>query len=258
MIPKIIHYTWFSNEPLSADIQACIDSWQQHMPNYTIMKRDLESIADIDNIFMREAIAKRKWAFAADFVRLHAIYHYGGIYLDTDMKILRSLDPMLRHRAFIGREHSFHLIEHRTEHFLTSHCFGAEPRHPYIKRCLDYYEGRRFVTGTCPDLPVSLTLDMTLMPYIQSEIAKQWGYSPSTLRDELQELPDGLTVYPSECFDPQPPGPDSYGQHLALGSWRESRIVRPKDDWRYKIEWRVVAVLRAILSAMGYEVIKKN
>lgn len=258
MIPKIIHYTWFSNEPLSPEIQACIDSWKKHMPDYTIVKWDMDKIAGIDNIFMREAIAKRKWAFAADFVRLYAVYHQGGIYLDTDMMMLRPLDPMLEHRAFIGRENSFHLMEHRTEHFLTSHCFGAEPGHPFVKRCLDYYEGRRFVTGTCPDLPVSLTLDMTLMPYIQSEIAKQWGYNPSTLKDVRQDLPDGLTVYPSRYFDPQPAGPDSYGRHLALGSWRESRISRPPVDWRYKIEWRVVAIFRSILARMGYVIIKKN
>lgn len=254
MIPKIIHYTWFSSEPLSADMQACVDSWREHMPDYTLMKWDMESIADIDNIFMREAIAKRKWAFAADFVRLYAVYRHGGIYLDTDMKISRPLDPLLHHRAFIGREHTFHLVEHRTEHFLSSHCFGAEPRHPFIKRCLDYYEGRRFVTGTCPDLPVSLTLDMTPMPYIQSEIAKQWGYSPSTLRNVLQQLPDGLTVYPSEYFDPQSPVAESYGQHLALGSWRESRMARPKVDWRYRME----CAFRVILARLGYEMIKKN
>lgn len=258
MIPKIIHYTWFSNEPLSAEIQACIDSWHKHMPDYTIMKWDMESIAGIDNIFMREAIAKRKWAFAADFVRLYAVYRHGGIYLDTDMMILRPLDPLLGHRAFIGREYAFHLMEHRTEHFLSSHCFGAEPRHPFVKRCLDYYEGRRFVTGTCPDLPVSLTLNMTLMPYIQSEIAKQWGYSPSSLRNVRQDLPDGLTVYPSEYFDPKHPGPESFGQHLALGSWREGSITQPKADWRYKIERQVVAIFRSILAKMGYEVIKKN
>lgn len=258
MIPKIIHYTWFSNEPLSAEIQACIDSWHKHMPDYTIMKWDMESIAGIDNIFMREAIAKRKWAFAADFVRLYAVYHHGGIYLDTDMKILRPLDPLLGHRAFIGRENAFHLMEHRTEHFLSSHCFGAEPRHPFVKRCLDYYEGRRFVTGTCPDLPVSLTLNMTLMPYIQSEIAKQWGYNPSSLRNVRQDLPDGLTVYPSGYFDPGQPGPESFGQHLALGSWRESRITHPKVDWRHKIERQIVAIFRSILAGMGYEVIKKN
>lgn len=258
MIPKIIHYTWFSNDPFTPEIQSCMDSWAALLPGYTFIRWDMERIAGIDNIFMREAIGKRKWAFAADFVRLFAVYHQGGIYLDTDMKLTRSLDPLLERRAFIGRESSFHLMEHRTEHFLTSHCFGAERGHPYIRRCLEYYEGRRFITGTCPDLPVSLRLDMTLLPYIQSEIAKQWGYNPSTFKDVRQNLSDGLTVYPSECFDPQCATPESYGRHLALGSWRESRISRPPVDWRYKIEWRVVALLSSILARMGYAVIKKN
>lgn len=258
MIPKIIHYTWFSNEEMPPEIQACVDSWRRYMPDYTLVKWDMNSIAGIDNIFMREAIAKRKWAFAADLVRLYAVYHQGGIYLDTDMELTRSLDPLREHRAFIGREHTFHFNDHRTEHFLTSHCFGAEPHHPFIKRCLDYYEGRRFVTGTCPDIPVSLRLDMTMLPYIQSEIAKQWGYNPSTKRNRQQNLPDGLTVYPDTYFDPERLTPDSYGRHLALGSWRESRQSRPHMDWRYRLERAVVAILSPVLRRLGYAVIKKN
>ena len=258
MIPKIIHYTWFSNEPMPAEIQACVDSWQRYMPDYTLVKWDMDSIAGIDNIFMREAIGKRKWAFAADLVRLFAVYNQGGIYLDTDMELTRSLDPLLSHRAFIGREHIFHIDNYRTEHYLTSHCFGAEPRHPFIKRCLDYYEGRRFVTGTCPDIPVSLRLDMTMLPYIQSEIAKQWGYNPSTGRNTIQNLPDGLTVYPDTYFDPEKITPDSYGRHLALGSWREITQAKPRTDWRYRLERAIVAVLSPVLNRLGYAVIKKN
>ena len=99
---------------------------------------------------------------------------------------------------------------------------------------------------------------MTMLPYIQSEIAKQWGYNPSTQRNTLQTLPDGLTVYPDSYFDPDRLTPDSYGRHLALGSWRETRQGRPRTDWRYRLERIVVAILSPMLRRLGYAVIKKN
>lgn len=260
MIPRKIHYTWFSNDDMPPHIQACIDSWQRNMPGWEFVKWDMEAIAGINNIFMREAIARRKWAFAADVVRLYAVYRQGGIYLDTDMEIVRPMDPLLTHRAFIGREHAMHIEDQRTEHHLTAHCFGAEPGHPFIGRCLEYYEGRRFVTGTCPDLPLNLRLDMRPMSSILSEIARQWGYSPSALRaGETQHLPDGLTVYPSAYFDPAGRlSPESYGRHMALGSWRDTQRPLNARGWRQALGGAVAGALKGLLHRLGYEIIKKN
>lgn len=260
MIPRKIHYTWFSNETMPPHIQACIDSWRQHMPHWELVKWDMDAIADINNIFMREAIAKRKWAFAADVVRLYAVYREGGVYLDTDMEIVRPMDDLLTNRAFIGREHAMHIEDQRTEHHLTAHCFGAEAQHPFIGRCLEYYEGRRFVTGTCPDLPLSLRLDMKPMANILSEIGRQWGYSPSALREGvIQHLPDGLTVYPAEYFDPgKHLTPLSYGRHMALGSWRDTQRPQSAGGWRNALGNAVADTLTGLLHRLGYEVIRKN
>jgi mannosyltransferase OCH1-like enzyme len=85
MIPKIIHYTWFSDEPYPTNINECIESWKKHMPEYEFVLWDSNKIVDINNLFMQQALLEKKWAFASDFVRLYAVYNYGGIYIDTEV-----------------------------------------------------------------------------------------------------------------------------------------------------------------------------
>jgi hypothetical protein len=87
MIPKIIHYVWLGNAPLPEDMQECMDSWKKWMPEYQLMRWDDEAIRDIDSVFVREALAERKWAFASDVIRLYVIHKYGGIYMDTDVMV---------------------------------------------------------------------------------------------------------------------------------------------------------------------------
>ena len=107
MIPKIIHYTWLSGDPYPAKIKSCIDSWSRILPDYELKLWDMESIKNIDSVFLKEALAAHKWAYAADFVRLYAIYNEGGIYLDTDVKVFKSFDPLLSCKAFILATISF-------------------------------------------------------------------------------------------------------------------------------------------------------
>ena len=77
MIPKKIHYCWFSNEPFPEQVQQCIASWKQYMPDWEYVLWNYDRIKDIDSIWLKECLAAKKWAFAADFVRLWAVYHDG-------------------------------------------------------------------------------------------------------------------------------------------------------------------------------------
>lgn len=253
MIPRIIHYTWFSGEEFPTKIRRCIDSWHEHLPDWELRIWDMTAIERIDSAFLREAIAARKWAYAADYVRLYAVYHHGGVYLDTDAMLLRPLDEFLKQRAFIGKENSIHFTgSSLPSQYLTAHCFGAEPKHPFIKRCLDYFAGRHFVTSNDESLPQPLRFNFVLLPFIQSEIARQMGYDPRPLAQQLQILDDGLAVYPTEYFDVAHDNKYGVVKHLALGSWRADQPQNPTYDLKYKLTWRFLAPFKWVLRKFNY------
>ena len=104
MIPKIIHYCWFGGNPLSDLAQKCIDSWKKYCPDYEIKEWN-ESNFDLNSCdYVREAYQAKKWAFVTDYVRLYAMVTEGGIYMDTDVEVIRPLDSFLSNRAFSGFE----------------------------------------------------------------------------------------------------------------------------------------------------------
>ena len=256
MIPKIIHYTWFSGEAFPSNIQRCIDSWKKLLPDYELRLWDMEAIKDIDSVFLKEALAERKWAYAADFVRLYAIYHEGGIYLDTDVLVFKPFNQLLDHKAFIGKENSIHFEGGFSAQYLSSHCFGAEKENPFIKRCLDYYDDRHFITSSHMDMPQSLKYNLVLLPYIQAEIARQFGYEWRPKQQNVQKCESGLFIYPSMYFDPQNVSKQSFCKHLALGSWRADKQDEPIYNLRYKIEWRIIRLFKMFLEKVGYATIK--
>lgn len=256
MIPKIIHYTWFSGEPFPEKIQNCINSWKKHLPDYELRLWDMSAIRLIDSVYMREALAEKKWAYVADYVRLYVIYNEGGIYLDTDVFVYKSFDMLLNTKAFIGKESSIHFEGGFTAQYLSSHCFGAEKGHPFIKDCLDYFQGRHFVTSQNNRLPQPLRYNFVLLPYIQAEIARLYGYDWKPLSQGIQGCGKGLKIYPQFFFDSQKKQSESYCKHLALGSWRMDKAVEPKYNLWYKIEWRLLWILRWIFKKVGYVIIK--
>lgn len=221
-IPKKIHFTWFSNDPYPSLVNECMATWRGKLPDYEFVHWDMSKIQDIDNLFLRQALEKRKWAFAADFVRLYALYHEGGIYLDTDVEVYKSFNDLLNLPAFIGRENSFHEENRRGVRYLTSHCMGGERHHPFFKACLDYYDGRPFVLSSNDWLPDKLKYDQTILPLIQKDIAVLQGYNPSEKIKGIQELHNGLRIFPYEYFDCHYQVSKSYCRHLALGGWRGS------------------------------------
>ena len=94
-IPKIIHYCWLSGTPFPDLENRCIESWKKYLPDYELILWDKERIKEIHSSWIDSAIAQKKWAFAADYVRLYALYNYGGIYLDCDVEVLKSFDELL-------------------------------------------------------------------------------------------------------------------------------------------------------------------
>ena len=103
-IPKIIHYCWFGESKKPQIVLKCIESWRKYLQDYEIREWNNHSILNINNQYMKEALKEKKWAFVSDYVRLYALYNYGGIYLDTDEEILKPLDEFLNLDLCLGKE----------------------------------------------------------------------------------------------------------------------------------------------------------
>ena len=147
MIPKIIHLCWLSGDPYPTDIQLCLDSWKKHLPDYEIWLWDTKRF-DIDSTrWTRQAFDAKKYAFAADYIRLYALYNYGGIYLDSDVLVYKSFDPLLSLPYFVG---------HDQAGCFEAAVIGCEPGCQWIKDILDSYEGKPFIRedGTYDMLPM--------------------------------------------------------------------------------------------------------
>lgn len=258
MIPKIIHYIWLGNSPLPEELLECIDSWQKYMPDYEIVKWDNSVVERVRMTFVDEAIQAGRWAFASDVIRLWALFHYGGIYLDTDVRVYKPFDSLLDNHAFIGRENCLQLGIHKTDYHLTSFCFGSEPGSLYIKRCLDYYRNRHFITSSDESLPLELRFDVRNASYIHCEIAKTFGYDSRALAPSMQNCLDSvLTIYPSTTFG-HPFSKDSFCKHLSIGSWRDKPQWEENYTWKYKIIWRLLRIVEKILGHFGYIIVKLN
>lgn len=162
-IPKVIYYCWFGGKPLPKTAKKCIASWEKYCPEYKIIRID-ESNADFTkNIYANQAYKAKKWAFVTDYYRLKVIYENGGIYLDTDVELIKSLNPLAeKYDGFFGYECGKNLIA-------TGLGFGAEKGNKFVKAMLDDYENISFVknNGTydeipCPNRNTAALLNMNL------------------------------------------------------------------------------------------------
>ena len=132
MIPKIVHYCWLSGDPYPEKIQYCINSWKKVIPDYEFVLWDTNKFPMDTCPWVKEAFEAKRYAFAADYIRLYALNQYGGIYLDSDVEVIKKFDNLLHLPYFVGNE-SF---ENRIE----CAAFGAEKGTLWVKDCLDYYK----------------------------------------------------------------------------------------------------------------------
>lgn len=132
MIPKIIHYCWFGQQAIPEDQKALIEEWQQILPDYEI-KLWNENNSPLNNRYCQMALSSKKWANLSNFVRFHALLSEGGIYLDTDIKLLRSFDPLLHYKCFLGFENDKEVV-------INNAVIGSIPQHPFISKCLQAFD----------------------------------------------------------------------------------------------------------------------
>lgn len=120
-----------------------MQSWKEKLPDYEFMLWDMDRF-DIHSVhWVEQACTVKKWAFAADYIRLYALYNYGGIYLDSDVEVLKSFDDLLDREYFFGREHTPDRIENQNS--IEAATFGAEKGLPFLKRVMEYYERHDFI-----------------------------------------------------------------------------------------------------------------
>lgn len=208
MIPKTIHYCWFGGQQMPELALRCIKSWHEHLPHYTF-KLWNEDNFDVNSVtYVREAYQARKFAFVTDYVRLYALYHEGGIYMDTDVEILKPLDDLLHLPAFSGYESNKYL------NFPTG-LMASAPAGLWVKEQLDYYNGRHFT------LPNG-TLDLTTNTVAISRIMEKNGFE---FTGEYQVYKDDMHCFPSDYFCPMTSTgvlkltSNSYCIHHFAGSW---------------------------------------
>jgi hypothetical protein len=218
MIPKIIHWCWFSKE-IPAEIQNYVDGWKKLMPDYEIIRWNADNF-DIHSVKkVEQAVKTKKWAFAADYIRLWAVYNYGGIYLDSDVEVLKPFDDLLSLPYFLGKE----IYEYRLEMAV----FGAQKECFWVKDCLEYFKNKDHLRMD-GDLDTEVITDTCF-----HILNKKYGFLPS-LPENFDYNSSKINIFPYEYFSS---GcylakeiyctKNTYSIHHFNGSWVDDDTIFP-------------------------------
>lgn len=184
MIPKKIHYCWFGGKPLPELAIKCIESWRKFLPDYEIIEWN-EQNYDVHKIpYISQAYDAKKYAFVSDYARFDILYEYGGIYFDTDVEVIKSMDKIIEQGAFAGVEFPGKLA--------AGLGLASPAASPIYKEILDSYRKSTFVTEDGQN-------DLTTVVTRVSDIFKKYGF---TDENKIQKIAD-VTIYPVEYFCPK-------------------------------------------------------
>lgn len=197
MIPKVIHYCWFGKNPLTDDAKKCIESWKKYCPDYKIIEWNENNYDITKNKYMQNAYKEKKWAFVSDYARVDVVYQYGGIYLDTDVELIKTIDDLLDVEMFCGWESRDILLDKKNISYENSVNFGlgygSVKGHGILKKILDIYDNLNFYNADG-------TMNLVACPKYQTNALKEWGLDDS--KRIYQEL-EGVRVYPEDWFSPK-------------------------------------------------------
>lgn len=209
MIPRIIHYCWFGRGETPQLAKDCIASWHRYMPDWEYRLWN-EACFDVESIpYTKEAYEAGKFAFVSDYVRLWALYHEGGLYLDIDFMVYKPFDDLLRWKAFAGFEGSKHLP-------LMMGVCASEPKGEWVAEMLKAYQDRHFLL---PDGSLDKTTNVQFVTAVMA--------SNGFVQDNSEQDYKDLHVFPVDYFCPrQTTGEyfrteNTYCEHCGLNSWAE-------------------------------------
>lgn len=231
MIPKIIHYCWYGKKKMPRVVRKCIKSWKKFCPEYEIVCWNEENTNFHYNSYLWEAYQKKRWAFVSDVVRLMAVYEYGGIYLDTDVELLKPIDSLLINQAYFAKE--------TLERVATGLGFGAEKHNWVVNLLLQDYKESHFIMENGQ-------LDQTSCPKRLTKVLREIGLEEGS---DIQNL-NGCMIYPPEYFCPRQFGSkvikitdNTYSIHYFRGSW-------------IPFEYKVKKAIVILFGKLGYKMIK--
>lgn len=159
MIPKKIHYCWFGRGEKSKLVKKCIESWKRYCPDYEIIEWNEDNFDVECTAYSKLCYINKKWAFLSDYVRLWAVSEYGGIYLDTDVELIKPIDDLLKYDAFFCFEDE--------KHVASGLGFGAIEHHATVEAMIKEYdslvdESKKITIIGCPILNTNALVSLGL------------------------------------------------------------------------------------------------
>ena len=248
-IPKIIHYCWFGGKPKPPLAEKCIKSWKKFCPDYEIREWN-EGNFDVSTapLYVRQAYEAGRWAFVTDYVRLRALTELGGVYMDTDVEVVKPLDPYLKHRAFAG----FEQIDR-----VQTGLLACEKGFSLFQAFLAHYDTASFLR---PDGSVDITTNVEVL----TRLCRERGL---VCNDKFQVV-DGLAIYPRAYFCPVDYETEKLKRtrktvtiHWFSGSWHTEEELEAMRQEKLQLERERrsnlrVAIGHKLLGEKGYEKLK--
>lgn len=189
MIPKTINYCWFGRKTLPKSAQKCISSWRRFFPDYEFKEWNEDNF-DVNIIpYTQQAYQAKKYAFVSDYARLWVLYNYGGIYFDTDVEVIKSMDDIVERGPFMGIE--VPASGSNPPQVNPGLGLGACLGHPFYKVILDKYSDLSFINTDGSFNQKAIVAHTT-------ESLIEYGLKPV---DGIQQV-EGISIYPSDYFNP--------------------------------------------------------
>ena len=225
-IPKIIHYCWLGGNPKPESVLRCIDSWRKFCPDYEIREWNESNLDISSNLYTRQAYEAKAWGFVPDYLRLWIVYTHGGIYLDTDVQMVRSFDPLLKEKGFAGFERG--TADENGSFVNFGQGFGAEAGNPIIGEHMRLYDDLQFQN---PDG----SYNRLASPHYTTAVLVRHGLNRK--KNEVQRL-DAFAVYPDDRFCPKSfatgmirQSKDTFSIHQFDGSWYSQAEQEMRKQW---------------------------